>query len=159
MFKTATDQSQESRATPATVQVRCGFCLSVNRIDMARAADRPRCGSCERPILVDRPVRVAEADFQRTVLESNAPVLVDFYADWCGPCKILAPKLDELAAAQTGRMLFAKVDTDQAQGVAARYQIRSVPTVVLFQNGVETGRSVGIMMDEIAGLIRSAVGE
>ena len=137
------------------MQLRCAFCLTLNRIDLARAADRPRCGSCERPFLVDRPVKVNGEDFDRTVLASDAPVLVDFHAEWCGPCKILAPMLDELAAADVGRILFTKVDTDQAQDVAARYAIRSVPTVVVFRGGQEVGRSVGIMMDEIRALLDS----
>lgn len=156
MANASTDQRATRGAAGPSIQVRCGFCLTVNRIKMARASDRPRCGSCERPILVDRPLKVAEDDFQRTVLDAEAPVLVDFYADWCGPCKVLAPKLDELAAAETGHVLFAKVDTDHAPSIATRYAIRSVPTVVLFQDGEEVGRSVGIMMDEIKGLLRRA---
>lgn len=160
MTKPADAGPLPSRAPDAdySVRVRCGFCLTMNRIDLRRVANRPRCGSCERPMLVDRPLAVTQDDFDATVLAAHAPVLVDFHADWCGPCKVLAPKLDELAAAQTGHILFVKVDTDHAPEIAARYGIRSVPTVVMFRDGEEVGRSVGIMMEEIQGMIRDARG-
>ena len=79
------------------VTVRCSFCLTLNPVDLGRAADRPKCGDCGRPILLDRPTKVSDEDFERTVLGAEAPVLVDFYADWCGPCKMVAPLLDEIA--------------------------------------------------------------
>lgn len=124
--------------------LRCPFCLTLNRIDVEKAGQRPKCGSCTKPMLLDRPVKVQEEDFETTVLGSSAPVMVDFYAEWCGPCKILAPMLDELAGEHTGRLVIAKVDTDHAPRVAAEYEIRGVPTVVLFKDGQEVDRSVGI---------------
>ncbi|MDH3225426.1 MAG: thioredoxin domain-containing protein, partial [Gemmatimonadota bacterium] len=77
--------------------LRCSFCDTLNKLEVEKARQRPKCGDCARPILLDRPVKVQEEDFERTVLQSTAPVLVDFYADWCGPCRILAPMLDEIA--------------------------------------------------------------
>ena len=139
--------------TPKHTTIRCGFCLTLNKIDVAKARSRPKCGSCERPLLLDRPLKVEEEDFDRTILESEAPVLVDFYADWCAPCKMLAPMIDEIAARHSGKVLVAKVDTDRAPEVAARYGIRSIPTVILFKDGEESARSVGIMPEELAAMV------
>ena len=138
------------------VTVRCSFCLTLNGVDVTRSGDRPICGSCQRPFLLDRPLKVSEEDFERTVLEAGVPVLVDFFADWCGPCKILAPTMDEIAGANQGRLLVAKVDTDHAQGVAQRYGIRGVPTVILFRNGEEVERSWGIEPEKLQAMVEQA---
>lgn len=124
--------------------MRCGFCLTLNAVRMDRAADRPRCGKCERPMLLDRPLKVDAEDFRKTVLESPAPVLVDFFADWCGPCHMLAPHLDTVAGAHVGQLLVVKVDSDRAQEISRSYNVSGLPTVVLFQNGLEAGRVVGM---------------
>lgn len=125
------------------VTVRCPFCEAQNRIDMTRATEGPRCGECHRPFLLDRPVKVTAEDFARTVLEAEIPVLVDFYADWCGPCKVMAPVLDEVARETTGEVLVAKVDTDRAPEIAQRYDIRGIPTLVLFRDGKDRARLTG----------------
>lgn len=127
------------------VTVRCPFCLKANRIDLARAKDRPTCGECGRPFLLDRPLKVTGEDFDRTVLEAEVPVLVDFYADWCGPCKVMAPALDEVARETTGEVLVVKLDTDAAPEVAQRYGIRGIPALILFQNGQEKARVTGAL--------------
>ena len=127
------------------VTVRCPFCATWNRIDAARAADRPKCGKCERPILIDRPVALDDDTFARTVEGSDVPVLVDFYADWCGPCKMMAPAVDEVAARTQGRALVAKLDTDRATATAARFQIRGIPTVIVFAEGREVARQTGAL--------------
>ena len=123
--------------------LRCTFCLKLNQVDMDRAADRPVCGECGRPFLLDRPVKVAGDDLERLVQGAGVPVLVDFYADWCGPCKIMAPVLDELAADHVGRLLVAKLDTDASPQVSAALGIRGIPTLILYRGGVEAARQTG----------------
>ena len=141
---TPTDTSQSS-AQPATkrVTVRCPFCLKWNRVDPARVAQRPKCGNCGKPFLLDRPVPVGDEEFQRTIDESDIPVMVDFYADWCGPCKMMAPAFDDLAARWQGRALLVKLNTDLAQKTASSFNIRGIPTTIVFVKGKEVARQTG----------------
>jgi len=125
------------------VTLRCQFCGTWNRIDASRAVDKPKCGKCGTPMLLDRPVKLDDETFGRTIEESEIPVLVDFYADWCGPCKMMAPFVDELASQYLGRAIVAKVDTDRAQKAAAPFGIRGIPTSIVFRGGREVGRKVG----------------
>ena len=141
-----------------TLTLRCPFCLTLNTVDMSRAGDRPACGDCAKPMLLDRPLKVAAEDFDRTILNSGVPVLVDFYADWCGPCKIVAPLVDEIAGAHTGALLVAKVDSDRAQDIVQRLGIRGVPTLILFNGGEEMARSVGFEPEKIRDMVEQAVG-
>lgn len=127
------------------VTVRCQFCATWNRIDAARAVDRPKCGKCGTPILLDRPLKLDSESFHRTIEETDIPVLVDFYADWCGPCKMMAPFVDQLAAEYLGRALVAKLDTDRAQAISQGFQVRGIPTTIVFEGGKETKRHVGAM--------------
>ena len=127
------------------ITVRCQFCETWNRIDAARASDRPKCGKCGKPILLDRPVKLDAETFDRTVRESEVPVLVDFYADWCGPCKMMAPHIDAIAAEYQGRAVIAKLDTDRAQAISQSFQVRGIPTTIVFKDGKEAKRRVGAM--------------
>lgn len=139
------------------VTLRCGFCLALNSVDLERASDRPVCGECSKPMLLDRPVKVSQEDFERTVLHAQVPVLVDFYADWCAPCKMVAPLLDEIAHQKIGKILVTKVDTDHAPDIAMKYEIRSIPTLIMFQNGEEIERSLGFEPERVRGLVEKAV--
>lgn len=141
--------STPGERTAGGATVRCSFCRTLNHVDVAGAESRPTCGDCGRPILLDRPIEVSEEDFDRTVRGADVPVLVDFYADWCGPCKIVAPLVDEIAGEKAGRMLVAKVDTDEAPELSSRLGIRGVPTLILFEDGEEVERSTGYEPDKV----------
>lgn len=104
-------------------------------------------------MLLDRPLKVEQEDFQGTVLDAELPVLVDFYADWCAPCKMVAPLVDEIAYQQTGKMLVVKVDTDRAPEIAMKYEIRSIPTIIVFQSGEEIERSLGFEPERLRDLV------
>ena len=137
--------------------VQCQFCQTWNRVDPARAGDRPKCGKCGRPILLDRPYPLNDESFARTINESDIPVMVDFYADWCGPCKMMAPLVDQLAASYAGRMLVTKVNTDLAQRVSQQYQIRGIPTTMIFDRGKPVAQQTGALpMQGLEQLIRKA---
>jgi thioredoxin 2 len=123
--------------------IRCQFCDTWNRIDASRAADRPKCGKCAKPMLLDRPLHLNDETFARTIAEAEVPVLVDFYADWCGPCKMMAPFVDEIARERQGQVLVAKLDTDRSQQTASRFNIRGIPTVIVFKNGKEAAQQTG----------------
>lgn len=140
---TTTDTTRET-AGKRRVTVRCQFCDTLNRVDLARLEDhQPRCGECKRPILLDRPVPVTDAEFQRVIAEAEVPVIVDFYADWCGPCKVMAPIFDELAHERMGHVLVAKLDTDRNQTTSTRFGVRGIPTLIVFRGGKEVARQVG----------------
>ncbi|HJR54838.1 MAG TPA: thioredoxin [Gemmatimonadota bacterium] len=138
-METTTSQKRPGRR----ITMSCPFCGRRNRIAADRVADRPRCGDCRRPLLVDRPVKVGGGDFDAVLGGTDVPVLVDFYADWCGPCKAMAPALDELAAARAGELLVAKLDTDRDPAISARFGIRGIPTLIVFRDARESARATG----------------
>ena len=127
------------------VTVRCQFCETWNKVLAAKTANRPKCGKCGRPLLLDRPYILTDETFDRTVAESDLPVMVDFYADWCGPCKQMAPAVDQLAANYQGRALIAKLNTDKSPKTAQAHQIQGIPTVIVFAAGKVGVRQSGAM--------------
>jgi thioredoxin 2 len=147
----------ETKSTGHRITVRCQFCQTWNRVLAERAADRPKCGKCAKPMLVDRPIALNDETFARTIAESEIPVLVDFYADWCGPCKIMAPSVDQIASQNQGKLLVAKLDTDRSPRTAQSFDIRGIPTVIVFENGKEARRGTGAMplraLQQLAGVL------
>ena len=132
----------------ATVTLACQFCQTLNKIDATLFGDKPKCAKCERPFLLDRPVKVLVEHFDQTVLKSEVPVLVDFYADWCGPCKVMAPLLDEIAHDKAGQILVAKVDTDRSPKVSQRYNVKGIPFFARFESGEVVKTLVGAVGKE-----------
>ena len=130
-------------ANARQVTIPCPSCGKWNRIRADKAADGPKCGSCGAPIALDRPLLLDDTNFDRVIAESALPVLVDFYADWCGPCKMMAPSVETLARESVGKAIVAKLDTDQAQQSAGRFQIRGIPTSIVFVGGREVKRQTG----------------
>lgn len=137
------DSAATSEKPALHATLKCQFCGTWNRVDAARASDGPKCGKCAKPILMDRPIALDDESFARTIADSEIPVLVDFYADWCGPCKMMAPSVDKLAADYTGRAIVAKLNTDLAQQTSQSFQIRGIPTSIVFLNGKEIARQSG----------------
>lgn len=139
--------------------LRCQFCQTWNRVDASRLPDRPKCGECSRFLLLDRPFTLFEDSFARTIADAELPVLVDFYADWCGPCKMMAPAVDELAARNAGRALVAKLNTDQAPATSQSFDIRGIPTTIVFKGGKEVARQSGaIPLPALQQLLDQAAG-
>jgi thioredoxin 2 len=123
--------------------LRCTSCGKWNRVSADRAGSGPKCGSCGTPLALDHPVYLDDDSFDRVIAQTDIPVFVDFYADWCGPCKMMAPSVDALAREMVGRALITKLDTDAAQRTAARFQIRGIPTCIVFRGGREVARQSG----------------
>ena len=134
-----------STATGPVATIACPFCGTLNRVHMARVADHPKCGSCGRPLWLDRPVAVSEPNFDTVVNDTTVPVIVDFYADWCGPCKMMAPLLDEAAHARAGQLLVLKLDCDKNPRTQQRFGVRGIPTLIAFRGGKEVARRVGAL--------------
>lgn len=132
-------------STVRSITVRCQFCEAWNRIDSEKVPDGPKCGKCAKPIMLERPVTLTDDTFSRTLKESDVPVFVDFYADWCGPCRMMAPAVDALAANARGKALVAKLNTDHSSTTAGGFNIRGIPTVIVFQNGTEVVRQSGAL--------------
>jgi thioredoxin 2 len=121
----------------------CSHCQATNRVPDVRATDDPTCGQCGQPILPGTPVELGDATFERVVSRTEVPVLVDFWAAWCGPCRIMAPQFEQAAKRLKGRALLAKVNSDESPQTSARFGIRSIPTLVMLQGGREVKRQAG----------------
>ena len=123
----------------------CPNCSALTRLPAQKMAQGPKCGKCGERIFTGKPVELTDQSFERHVSRSDIPVVVDFWAEWCGPCKMMAPQFEQAAAQMEPNVRFAKLDTDAAHATAARFNIRSIPTVMLFKGGREVARQPGAM--------------
>ena len=141
-----------------TLHVVCPACTATNRLPAARLAEHPVCGKCKQPLFNGHPVELDAAAFERHVTGSDIPLAVDFWAPWCAPCRTMAPHFSRAARELEPEVRLAKLDTEAEQGVAARYGIRSIPTLIVFKNGREIARQAGAMdAPSIVRWVRSAI--
>lgn len=127
------------------MQLVCPHCAALNRVADNRPASQANCGKCHKPLFSGSSLPVSQAMFDRMLTKSELPLVVDFWAEWCGPCKMMAPVFEQAAQQIEPRARLLKVDTEAEQGLAARYQIRSIPTLMIFSAGREIARMSGAL--------------
>ena len=127
------------------MRVICPNCLSINNVPKKDSYLKANCGKCKESLLDNKPINLTDANFDEIIVNSEIPVIVDFWAPWCGPCKMFAPIFNEVAKKYPLKAVFAKVDTELEQTLGSKYHIMSIPTLVVFKNGVEVKRVSGAL--------------
>lgn len=141
------------------LHVVCAQCSSTNRIPRERLNQGPKCGKCGEPLFDGRPFALTTVAFDRQLEKNELPMVVDFWASWCAPCRMMAPEFEKAAASLEPAVRFAKVDTEAEQALAARYQIRGIPTMIVFKDGREVARQSGAMpAAQIENFVRASIG-
>ncbi len=136
----------------SSTNIVCPHCLSTNRVPNQRLHDAPNCGKCKKPLFNQQPIEVNQMQFTKHIQSNQLPVVVDFWAPWCGPCKMMAPAFSSAAAKMEPNVRFVKVNTEQEQMLGQQFNIRSIPTIAIFYQGKEVARQAGAMQE--AGIIQ-----
>jgi thioredoxin 2 len=127
------------------MRIICPHCFSVNNVPQKDSYKKANCGKCKQSLLETQPIELTNANFDEVVVNSDIPVIVDFWAPWCGPCKMMAPVFTKVATNYPLKTLFVKVNTENEQNLGARFGIRSIPTLIVFKNGKEVHRLSGAL--------------
>jgi thioredoxin 2 len=131
--------------TGQSVEIPCTACHATNRVPVRRLQDRPVCGRCRQRLSVDHPIELTDGTFDALIQHAGLPVLVDFWAPWCAPCRMVAPELERVAREKQGELVVAKLNTQKHRQAPARYSVQNIPTMVLFRAGQEVKRLQGAM--------------
>jgi len=127
------------------MRIVCPHCLSVNNVPKKESYKKANCGKCKKSLLDTKPIELTAANFDEVIVNSDIPVIIDFWAPWCGPCKMMAPNFERAATKFPLKMLFVKVNTENEQQLGARFGIRSIPTLMIFKDGKSVYQTAGAL--------------
>ena len=131
--------------TNSPIQIVCQSCTTKNRVPKDKLGNKPLCGKCKNPVLSTSPVKGSDQNFRRYITDNDLPVVVDFWASWCGPCQQFAPVFEQVSSEMSTKACFVKLDTEQNQTTAGGFNIRSIPTLMIFHHGKEVARLSGAL--------------